>query len=794
MIIDNKTILSVSLFQTYTVNYYYANPYKQLSATTLGNLPQRILVVETSLNSQLNGRLYQKYNPNNLQFHGTDKLTPEQEERTLYVCLTLCVQYNLETGVYVNLNNSYSGNVNGNNNFSANNSNVIGWRNDIRDMLTQLGLYKNIYIGNVKPEGALFSNINPYINMGNLQSLVNFIENYDWTFKETFTIMNPSKLMVGTEQFSTWVQQYVNFPYEKILLNYITNNQAIPYLTSNNVNYWNESMSNLNNILSNYTTTSSILPLITNDDVNRWNSLVTEENLGQLNQAVSQLQDKVQTNTSNIASNQQNITTNTNDISALQTEVNTHFQDTQNVMKILSNYENSSGSGAYTIVPLISGGDIDQIFTNKTNIANLQSSNTTLSNQYNTMSNLLNNVISNTNNYNKVLANYLPTTPIPLITQSQLDNIVDYSNLVGQVKTNTNNIATMQSDIENLKDISINASYVKQIETNTANIATNTKDITNIQNTINSSLSKLQYNLTNYNSSQSLGAGMDQAWVNNVNSSMQQISTNTNNILSNTQQINLNTSNLTNVSSNVGTLQFILNNYVNNGAAEPNILPLITTSTVSQIYQNRENISQNSSAIQQNQQTISMNAAAITNLQNAYTEQPTADEWDWLINNNSYQSTSQWITLTNASGQTIYRLEFRFSLRNNTTDRFNMSNTGYIAENYTSTGCEWNIQSILGGWYFGGDPYNLGLPNGVSPTKAIALLHKGKAYVNAGKNANYSAAYVELMNMNGRSIYDDGSGILVPSSMLLSNIVNVGWSEGVDVCINTLLYLDFIIE
>ena len=299
MVQNNQTILTVPLFQQYTTNYYYANPYKQLSATNLANLPQRILAVETSLNSQLNGRLYQKYNPNNLTFHGTNNLTPELEERTLYICLSLCVEYNFQTGVYVNLSNSYSGNVNGTNNFSATNSNVIGMRNDIRDMLTQLGLYQNIVMGGVKPKNALNSFINPYINMKNLNSLVTFIETYDWTFNGSLTFLNPDKIMVGNELFETWIKQFIQFPYSQILTNYLTNNQSIPYMTTSQVNYWNNSIDDFTAILTNYSPTN-IIPLITIQDIARWNSLVTEQNLASLNKAVSSLQDAVATNTTNI--------------------------------------------------------------------------------------------------------------------------------------------------------------------------------------------------------------------------------------------------------------------------------------------------------------------------------------------------------------------------------------------------------------------------------------------------------------------------------------------------------------
>ena len=133
-------ILTVDLFNQYSDNYFLSNnaPNNILNGSVRKTLPQTITNTETSLNAMLNGRLYQKYSPSgNIQFKDTT------EQNTLYSALTECVLYRIQTGEYINLHNTYSGNVNGTNNFSSGNSNVIGLRNDIRDKLVFLGLYQS---------------------------------------------------------------------------------------------------------------------------------------------------------------------------------------------------------------------------------------------------------------------------------------------------------------------------------------------------------------------------------------------------------------------------------------------------------------------------------------------------------------------------------------------------------------------------------------------------------------------------------------------------------------------------
>ena len=133
-------ILTVDLFNQYSDNYFLSNnaPNNILNGSVRKTLPQTIINTETSLNAMLNGRLYQKYSPSgNITFKDTT------EQNTLYSALTECVLYRIQTGEYINLHNTYSGNINGTNNFSSGNSNIIGLRNDIRDKLVYLGLYQS---------------------------------------------------------------------------------------------------------------------------------------------------------------------------------------------------------------------------------------------------------------------------------------------------------------------------------------------------------------------------------------------------------------------------------------------------------------------------------------------------------------------------------------------------------------------------------------------------------------------------------------------------------------------------
>lgn len=185
-----QTILTVSEFENLTSNYYLSNSSgnSYYSAVTLQRLPWVIYNVEINLNAMLNGRLYKRYPPDALQFNGVNGLTPQVEQETLMQCLTECVEYKLLTQQYVNLNNNYSGNISGQNNYNTRNSNAIGLRQDIQAKLSVLGLYANIIVGEKKPEGVIKSYSNGgYLTIQQLQEIGNYLQNASLTFNKSIT-------------------------------------------------------------------------------------------------------------------------------------------------------------------------------------------------------------------------------------------------------------------------------------------------------------------------------------------------------------------------------------------------------------------------------------------------------------------------------------------------------------------------------------------------------------------------------------------------------------------------------
>ena len=190
-----NTILSVAEFQKFTTNYYLSqtgtNGY--FANSTLKRMQSIISNVELNLNAMLNGRLYEKYPPGAVVFRGYGNLTPEVEEQTLYQCLTECVEYRLITQQYVNLNNSYSGMVNGNNNYQTQNNNVIGLRQDIQAKLSLLGLYANVLLGKKVPKSTEYQNEHDghlTINFSNLQQWYGFIQNTAWNFTKPISFQS----------------------------------------------------------------------------------------------------------------------------------------------------------------------------------------------------------------------------------------------------------------------------------------------------------------------------------------------------------------------------------------------------------------------------------------------------------------------------------------------------------------------------------------------------------------------------------------------------------------------------
>ena len=186
-----QTILTEQEFENLTSNYYLSNSAigNYYSTVTLSRLPWIIYNVEINLNAMLNGRLYKRYPPGNVQYYGVNGLTPQIEQETLLQCLTECVEYRLTTQEYVNLSNNYAGNVSGQNNYSTRNSNAIGLRQDIQAKLSVLGLYANIIVGDKKPDG-LGNSI--YNNKGNLtisqlQSIGNYLQGTALQFSQPIT-------------------------------------------------------------------------------------------------------------------------------------------------------------------------------------------------------------------------------------------------------------------------------------------------------------------------------------------------------------------------------------------------------------------------------------------------------------------------------------------------------------------------------------------------------------------------------------------------------------------------------
>lgn len=239
-----QTILTVSEFENLTSNYYLSNSSgnSYYSAVTLQRLPWVIYNVEINLNAMLNGRLYKRYPPTNLQFNGVNSLTPQVEEETLMQCLTECVEYKLLTQQYVNLNNNYSGNINGQNNYNTRNSNAIGLRQDIQAKLSVLGLYANIIVGEKKPEGVIKSYSNGgYLTVAQLQEIGNYLQNTALQFSQpisfngginTSNTINCNDLNATTVNASSINTSELNLNEGKVTLQGV--NLALNY---NNINY-----------------------------------------------------------------------------------------------------------------------------------------------------------------------------------------------------------------------------------------------------------------------------------------------------------------------------------------------------------------------------------------------------------------------------------------------------------------------------------------------------------------------------------------------------------------------------
>lgn len=223
-------ILTVNLFNQYSDNYFLSNstPNNILNAGVRKVLPNIINNVETSLNAMLNGRLYQTFSPN-----GQITFKDTTQQTTLYSVLTECVLYRIQTGEYINLHNQYTGNVNGTNNFSTDNSNVIGLRNDIRDKLILLGLYQSGSFTQATLPTIPDNSNNNVLTQGMLFKIVQALQNANINFNGTISL--PSNTIIGQDGPISSIYQTLQ-EFAQILANYMSPITPIP-LPSNKIVY-----------------------------------------------------------------------------------------------------------------------------------------------------------------------------------------------------------------------------------------------------------------------------------------------------------------------------------------------------------------------------------------------------------------------------------------------------------------------------------------------------------------------------------------------------------------------------
>lgn len=388
---NNITILTTALFQQYCDDYFLgANaPKNILNAHVQQQLPTIIRNVEVSLNAMVNGRLYQMFPPANVVFNGTANLTAESQEITLYSMLTEAVLYKLKTGSFVNVNNSFSGNVNGNNNFSTSNSNVVGLRNDIRDKLVQLGLYKNAQFTNATTPNK-YTEASPGTNqpawtVQQTAQLNSYLSTNNFTLGGSWNFAN-----LGID--GTPIQQYIQEQlgsltnYNATLINYLPSTE-IPLITSKDIAKWNNAQSvnldpinasiaslkstiettntnfttlsqQLQTVLSPYVDGSNLLtiPLITSSNVSNWNDM---------SEAFIHIIPQISTALANYNGehgyHEIPLITNT-DIS--------NWNEILNCSTILNNYINAPNQTSQAQVPLITQADIDKWNSNSSSTSN----------------------------------------------------------------------------------------------------------------------------------------------------------------------------------------------------------------------------------------------------------------------------------------------------------------------------------------------------------------------------------------------------------------------------------------
>ena len=275
-----NTILTQQLFNQYCNDYYLTNKTNALNQATLATLPSTIKNVELSLNTMLNGRLYKRYNPANLQFNGVGNLTVEAEQDTLYSLLTEAVLYKIQTGAFVNVSNTFGGNITGLNHFQSSNSNIIGLRNDIRDKLVALNLYKNAnYTNPTVNQPPQLLNDNP-LTVQQASAINSWLSTNNFTLGGSWNFGN---LNIDGTPINTYVDNLINQSEgsaNSVLINYLPNTQ-VPLITSQDITNWNATsttQTKILNILTNYYGTGQNVievPTITQVDLNKWNDTAT---------------------------------------------------------------------------------------------------------------------------------------------------------------------------------------------------------------------------------------------------------------------------------------------------------------------------------------------------------------------------------------------------------------------------------------------------------------------------------------------------------------------------------------
>lgn len=283
-------ILTVQLFNQYCDDYFLANQNKTniLNGAIKNRLPVIITNTETALNAMLNGRLYKTYSSNgNTTFKGVGNLSPQDEQTTLYSALTEAVLYKIQTGAFVNLKNNYNGNITGSNNFDTSNSNVIGLRNDIRDKLVMLQLYKSATFTNPIVEATIQPQNQPLTIQQSTQ-ISNWLSTNNFTLGGSWNFANLNVDGTPISQYISNQLTTVDKGISTVLINYLPSTE-IPLITSKDITKWNNpptvdlepwvrrfediggELETINSILENYNSNNPIPP-ITSIDISNWNA------------------------------------------------------------------------------------------------------------------------------------------------------------------------------------------------------------------------------------------------------------------------------------------------------------------------------------------------------------------------------------------------------------------------------------------------------------------------------------------------------------------------------------------